>query len=246
MEMNTSRTTAVVRELIAIIGVIAIPSYVSSIVGLVNNAFQPWDQGVVASTGGAFITLAYCLPQTVLLWWAIVNSGQPQRDYGWRLFRPLRDVLTAAVIVLGWLVLLTIVGWITLRMRGAQANTPTGFVWGVLPQPESDVVYSWRYANNVIASLGVAIVEEVAFRGYLLVRAAVVVKSRGAISLVSSAAWAGLHVYQGVVPVAIHLCEGLLLCAVFWRIRRLWPLIIAHAAIDALIPVVAVLRPLSG
>jgi membrane protease YdiL (CAAX protease family) len=76
--------------------------------------------------------------------------------------------------------------------------------------------------------------EELSVRGYLLTRLRTASVSASNAALISSLAWAGGHLYQGMMAVGMHLFEGLALAWVFLRVRRLWPLALAHAGFNVL------------
>jgi len=45
--------------------------------------------------------------------------------------------------------------------------------------------------------------------------------------------WSGYHIYQGIVPVCIHFVAGVVYGWAFVILKRLWPLVLAHAAFNA-------------
>ena len=62
-------------------------------------------------------------------------------------------------------------------------------------------------------------------------------RSKVSSSAISSAVWAGTHLYQGLVPVLLHFIEGLVLATAFFLLKRLWPLVIAHGGFNLLLAV---------
>ena len=77
-----------------------------------------------------------------------------------------------------------------------------------------------------------ALVEEIAYRGYLLTRVRDVLGG-GRLGLVSAALVSSLlfgvaHTEQGVVGVLVVTLDGLFFCALRYRFRSLWASVLAH------------------
>ncbi len=92
---------------------------------------------------------------------------------------------------------------------------------------------NWNHASWFLAaSLANGFAEEVVIRGYLLTRFEKFFRSTWAAIFVSSFLFASYHIYQGYGP-AISICAlGIFYGAMFCKIRRLWPLVFAHAITD--------------
>jgi hypothetical protein len=90
-----------------------------------------------------------------------------------------------------------------------------------------------------VAWLPAAFGEEMLFRGYLLTRLMTAFGERGsgrvAAIAIQSAPFAAFHAYQGWVGVIEVYLFGLVTGAAFVLVRRnLWPLVVAHGAVDTL------------
>lgn len=88
----------------------------------------------------------------------------------------------------------------------------------------------------LLLSLTVAFSEEIVFRGYLLTRIARL--SRGQLwlaAIVSSAAFASGHLYQGLGGFVLVFAYGLMFVGFFVWTKSLYPAIVAHFIQDALV-----------
>ncbi len=83
----------------------------------------------------------------------------------------------------------------------------------------------------LVLSLGFsAFSEELIARGYLVTRLERLLRSRAASLVVSAALFASWHAYQGPDGVLRTFAFGLVLGGLFVGLRRLWPLVVLHAA----------------
>ena len=88
----------------------------------------------------------------------------------------------------------------------------------------------------IVLSAVVAIVEELAYRGYLLTRMTRLFKSKYAAVIVSTLAFAMGHFYQGLGGVILIFVYGLMFAGLFLYTRSLWPCIIAHFIHNVIAP----------
>lgn len=135
-----------------------------------------------------------------------------------------------AAYILSWgagiLVLGTATLWffLVLRKRGG---------WG-----ESRIVHELmpvtRREKGLYAGLSLCagFGEELAYRGYAIPALIVAGGSAPVALALTSAAFAVLHSYQGVLGVARTAVVGVIMGAVFLHTGSLWPLIVAHVVID--------------
>jgi membrane protease YdiL (CAAX protease family) len=84
----------------------------------------------------------------------------------------------------------------------------------------------------VIGSLANGFAEETVIRGYLLTRFERLLNSTFAAVFITTVLFAAYHLYQGIVPMVGVFVLGLVYAGAFCYLRRLWPLIIAHAIAD--------------
>jgi membrane protease YdiL (CAAX protease family) len=85
-----------------------------------------------------------------------------------------------------------------------------------------------------LMSLANGFAEELVTRGYLIPQFEKLTNSTAAAVLISTLLFAGYHVYQGPYGVLSAGAFGFTCSLVFCRTRRLWPLVVAHAAMDYL------------
>ena len=92
----------------------------------------------------------------------------------------------------------------------------------------------WTVPMLVLNSVQAGLLEEVIVVGYLITRLEQVGWTTGAAVAASAVLRACYHLYQGWGGFAGNLLLGLLFGLVFVRVRRTWPLVIAHALLDVL------------
>jgi membrane protease YdiL (CAAX protease family) len=229
---------ALLFEILAISGVVVVPFYIGAISGLIERHFQPWESAW--SLSDSIFNTLYALPLIVLLRWVMSTSGQPPANFGWVKFRLFSDPFLALCILVG----LAFVAALGALLLGSVLHVvaPSGkiddFVTGTRlhgNKPDPTGSRDWLdWVMLMVSYFAMAALEEVSIRGYLFVRLRTVLASPVKAALISSLAWAGYHVYQGLLPVGVHFLEGLALAGVFVVSKRLWPLILAHAAINVL------------
>jgi membrane protease YdiL (CAAX protease family) len=83
-------------------------------------------------------------------------------------------------------------------------------------------------------ALSIGVSEELAMRGYLIPRCEQLLGSTPKSILVSSLLFASYHLYQGVGSSMVIFVVGSVFGIAFCWSRRLWPVAIAHAAMDLL------------
>jgi membrane protease YdiL (CAAX protease family) len=84
----------------------------------------------------------------------------------------------------------------------------------------------------ILVSLTIGLSEEIAMRGYLLPTLERLLGSTAMSVVVTSLLFASYHLYQGVGATVWILLIGLVFGCAFCWMRRLWPLVLAHAAMD--------------
>lgn len=91
----------------------------------------------------------------------------------------------------------------------------------------------WRYPVLLLSAAQNAVLEEVVVVAYLLTRLEALGWRRGRALAASSVLRGSYHLYQGFGGFLGNLVMGLIFGWVFQRTRRVLPLVIAHAVIDA-------------
>lgn len=90
----------------------------------------------------------------------------------------------------------------------------------------------WRIPVLVLAAFANGFAEEVVVVGYLMTRLRQLGFSRRSATLISSLLRGLYHAYQGFGAVLGNVAMGLIFGYVWSRFGRLWPLVIAHGAIN--------------
>jgi membrane protease YdiL (CAAX protease family) len=102
----------------------------------------------------------------------------------------------------------------------------------VVPVPPTG--HWWTVPVLVLGAIQAALLEEVVAVGYLIRRLEQLGWS-GAVAVVASAVLrASYHLYQGWGGFVGNLALGLAFGSIFWKWRRVWPLVAAHATVDIL------------
>ena len=87
----------------------------------------------------------------------------------------------------------------------------------------------------VISCAAVGFGEELVFRGYIFSRWLAFSRSPGQAVMASSLLFGISHAYQGFAGIANAGAIGVVYAVGFLFVRRLWPLVIAHAMLDIFI-----------
>ncbi len=149
----------------------------------------------------------------------------------------------AVVSVMFWSAVVFVLGlatlWFFLVLRKSGGWSESRIVHELMPVTRRE---KWLYAGlSFCAGFG----EELAFRGYAIPVVIVAGLSAPAALGLTSAAFAVLHSYQGVLGVVRTGVIGLIMGAVFLHTGSLWPPIIGHVLIDLAVGFVLAERLLS-
>jgi membrane protease YdiL (CAAX protease family) len=162
----------------------------------------------------------------LVLW----RSGEPWKRFGFRRPAPIGDAATAALVFLGAYVT-QFVAAVFVFVFAPQEGAATSSGLGAAASPSS--LLGWLFKGFVIC-LG-AFSEELALRGYFLPRLERLLGSSWKAVALSAVLFAGCHVYQGTAGLAGSFAFGLFYGTAFCLNRRLWPLVLAHAAHNLLL-----------
>ena len=129
--------------------------------------------------------------------------------------------------------------WIFLVLRKWRGWGESRLVRELMPVTRRE---KWLYGGlSLCAGLG----EELAYRGYAIPSVIVAGGSAPAALILTSAAFAVLHSYQGVLGVVRTGVVGVIMGAVFLHTGSVWPPILAHVLIDLAVGFVLADRLLS-
>lgn len=87
----------------------------------------------------------------------------------------------------------------------------------------------------ILLSAGAAVVEEIAFRGYVITRLKILSRSYWTGAILGSAAFSLGHLYQGMGGVLLTFIYGMLFSGLFIARKSVFPCIIAHFLQDSII-----------
>lgn len=166
----------------------------------------------------------------VPLLYVIWRSGDRWSEFGIKRVRPLVDSLLA-----GGLLIVDLVAYHTFWMLagalfGWTAATADAVFDEIFVRPKGA-------ADHVVLLFGclaIGAYEEMTMRGFLIPRLEALLGSSGKAVLVSTIIFTSYHIYQHPLGVVTVFITGVIFGAAFCLMRRVWPLIVAHAAIDAI------------
>ncbi|OMH31591.1 CAAX protease [Tersicoccus sp. Bi-70] len=92
--------------------------------------------------------------------------------------------------------------------------------------------YWWTVPVLILSAVRHAVLEEVIVVGYLILRWRQLGWTTPAILVASAVLRGSYHLYQGIGPFLGNVVMGLVFVAFYLRVRRVMPLIIAHALLD--------------
>jgi membrane protease YdiL (CAAX protease family) len=200
-------------------------AFAPGFLGLLVLAFSGDDQPAAIDRLGPaigatiFDTFLSWAPVMVLAY-LLARSGEGRAAIGLRRFEASDAGSGLTLAVLSW-VLVFVLAIVFSRL----GSNDVDFLPKVLP-------LWFRIVDAVVIAVTAGVTEEVVVRGYAQTRLEQLRAPTAVILLLPTGLWAVLHLYQGVGPAVTILCLGLVYAAYFNATRRLWPLIVAHAAFD--------------
>jgi membrane protease YdiL (CAAX protease family) len=156
----------------------------------------------------------------LVLGYMLVRSGEGFAAIGLRRFDS-RDASSGIVLSIGSWILVFVLSIVFSHL----GSNDVDFLPKALP-------LWFRVVDALLIAFTAGITEEVVVRGYAQTRLEQLRAPTAVILLLPTGLWAALHLYQGVGPAVTILCLGLVYALYFHRTRRLWPLVVAHAAFD--------------
>jgi membrane protease YdiL (CAAX protease family) len=177
---------------------------------------QPW-----IDLGRQLVFLAGLLLPVLLAAHLTGRAGESLAAIGLRRARWRREVAAGLGIA-------SAVGGVGLAVY--LASRAAGVSVTVVPAALPDVW--WRFPVLALSAAGNAALEEVVLVGYLLHRCRQVGWPDHRAAAVSAGVRAGYHLYQGLAGGLGNLAMGLLFARFYQRTSTIWPLLVAHTAID--------------
>jgi membrane protease YdiL (CAAX protease family) len=167
------------------------------------------------------------VPVVAVVLYIMYRSELPWSVYG--LKRPrLFDVVSGFCILVATSMLLTILA------------LPLSVAWGAdIASDFTESSYEFLYPSTptefiilALMVIAIGVVEEFAMRGYLIPRLEKLLNSTFKSIAVSSLIFASYHLYQGIGAAIWIFFVGVAFGCAFCWLRRIWPLVIAHALMD--------------
>ena len=178
---------------------------------------QPWFD-LTYQLLGIFFSL---IPVALVLFLLTEPGKSAFRRIGFTFARPVHDFLLGA-----GLAAIICAGTLGVYAAGRALGITTAIV------PAALDTYWWTLPVLVLSAVRHAVLEEVIVVGYLFLRLRQLGWGAPAIILTSSLIRASYHLYQGIGPGIGNFLMGLIFGAVYWKTRRVMPLVIAHALVD--------------
>ncbi|HEY3393927.1 MAG TPA: CPBP family glutamic-type intramembrane protease [Lacipirellulaceae bacterium] len=172
-------------------------------------------------------SISNSVPVVAVVLYIMYRSELPWSAYGFK--RPrLFDVVSGFCILVATSMLLTALA------------LPLFVAWGADPASEfMESSYEFLYPSTptefiilALMAIAIGVGEEFAMRGYLIPRLEQLFHSTFKSIAVSSLIFASYHLYQGIGSTIWIFFVGLAFGCAFCWLRRIWPLVIAHAFMD--------------
>jgi membrane protease YdiL (CAAX protease family) len=192
-------------EVAAVLAVGVVPSCLTILPGQVVAAAPYWADAVYLTVTSA------CIAYVTL--YLIRRSGEP-----WGRFGLDRPAGTDALLGLGMLIVAELVWLVELRL-----GLPSGRFRSAGPRGSTD------FALMLLMEAANGFTEELVTRAYLINRLEALLRSRGWAVLLSAAAFASYHSYQGPSGLVFAFLIGLTFGLAYLGVRRVWPLALGHA-----------------
>jgi uncharacterized protein len=219
MNITTSENQASFVELFVVLGLAFGSSIVISLQTFVHSVIQlPGNGQPIIYTDAAFIDLiSFEIVVGLLCFTLLAARGWTLDDFD---LRPT------------WK--LTAIGFLLVGIDYVLYNAAYAFIELILgTQALNAVAFEYQVSLVVATLLSIVnpVFEEVLVVGYAIPVMEQLSNVRGAIAF-STLFRLLYHLYQGPIAFASILPLGLMFAFVYWRWRKLWPLIVAHAALD--------------
>ncbi|CEA07579.1 CAAX amino terminal protease self-immunity [Arthrobacter saudimassiliensis] len=190
--------------------------------GQVTTLNPPLDESPYFDLTYQLLNIFFALMPVALVLYLLAEPGRsPFRRIGFTFSRPGRDLLLG-------LGLAAVIGVGTLGVYAA--GRALGVTTAVVPAALDS--YWWTIPVLVLSAIRHGVVEEVIIVGYLFTRLRQLGWSAPAIIVTSALIRGSYHLYQGIGPGIGNFLMGLLFGAVYWKTRRVMPLVAAHAILD--------------
>lgn len=219
-QATTNPQAAVWPEVLVVLSITAIPYFLDALlsVGMRSDHCAPFMSSAIRHT---FQSMPWIVP--VLYFMARSPGGL--EAFGITDLKVGRD-LGVAVLLLLLCMLAAWLFWVLCTWIGlSSSGHPSGP--GPLGAREWVVCLLMLLANSIA--------EEFVMRSYLITRLEGLLNSTALAIVVSSMAFASYHFYQGALEANSALMFGMIMGASFCKLRRIWPMVLAHTGYNILV-----------
>ena len=160
--------------------------------------------------------------------YVMYRVGRPWSAFGIERFRLFYDTGLGVLLFFGTYLVLGQFYFIGELFAGSEEMERFSTPDFAFPEP----LAAADYVVLILVSLSIGMSEEIAMRGYLLPTLERLLGSTAWSVFATSLLFASYHLYQGAGPAVWIFVLGLVFGCAFCWMRRLWPLVLAHAAMD--------------
>lgn len=241
IEQNRKRWWIEIAVVLAVAWLVPMLSALASFTAGLSISGGPVDQGPASGdslelafqTASSLQTLA---PVLYIMW-----LSRRWMDFGVIRLRALRDPGIAVLIVVGSLILYWVLAWFlyaassALDFSGYWLDAQSSQEWTTTTHDNGMPSAGPPLASLLVMLVANSFAEEFVFRGVQLDRFTRVLGSAHAGVWISSLLFASYHMYQGAYGIVSALALGILAAYSMRLTKSIWPCVIAHTALNALI-----------
>jgi membrane protease YdiL (CAAX protease family) len=184
-----------------------------------NSASEQLVPAIVSGLFSAFLSWSPVL----LIGYLLFRNNEGWRGIGLTRFDPRADGVVGLGLWITSFVLVLVLAIVFSPLGGPK--TPVDFLPKELP-------IWFRVIDALVIAVTAGVTEEIVVRGYAQTRLEQLKVPTAVVLLLPTALWGVLHLYEGPAAALTIFCLGMLYAWYFFRTRRLWPIIIAHALFD--------------
>ncbi|MBL9147590.1 MAG: CPBP family intramembrane metalloprotease [Phycisphaerae bacterium] len=224
-ETTPSALRAAWIEIGVVLAVGVFPHLVRAIVSFEESEEMPWPGPMSMWVSHSVTSL--CIAAPVL--YVMAKSGKPWAHFGLTRVRPAINLSVAGALFLITMILSQATWGVLHRVMSLADYAEDPSPAGSILDTANPVLY---VAVFVVAMAANAFAEELTIRGFLIPRLLDVGWNRVAAVAMPTFLFASYHLYQGVAPVIVIAVSALVESALFLVVRRLWPFVLAHLALN--------------
>ena len=212
-------------ELVAVLALTWFPYFVY---GLLPDLYA--NETTSSFVADGLWSVVNCISIVTVVTYIMYRSNVPWAAFGIRRPRLILDCFWGLLVWMATTVVIAMLYGIAAVAVGS--DQVTSFSQSSYEFPIASEAFD--FVVVVVLSLAVGLSEELAMRSYLIPRLEYLLNSTWKSVLVSSLLFASYHLYQGFGPAVDIFVVGLSFGCAFCWLRRLWPLVWAHAIMDVI------------